>query len=156
MFDGFQHFITFEFKVLVPTRVFPGFRAQRGFRAQSDKDKQAILEIPKWWLLCDLQVEIKPVAPQWKSKIKCEFPGCNKMYNRVRDMKRHMNSAHTREVNYVCPHCSKTFQRKDYLKVHLEKKNKCSSSLKNNNSGPDSAADDSFLNSLLNYTNPSI
>lgn len=53
----------------------------------------------------------------------CMLDGCTKATKRFRDLLRHRREKHN-EVQqlHICPHCSKTYKRADYLKKHLEKK----------------------------------
>ena len=84
---------------------------------------QDFVNQPLWHKQLILQEETKTVIlKNPENRVSCEFPGCNLTFNRQRDMKRHVNTAHNQQTNFVCSHCKKAFKRRDYLKKHMDDK----------------------------------
>ena len=86
------------------------------------KDKSDFTNKPDWFKKCDIKTEVKEtVYKNPENRVTCDFPGCCSTYNHIRDMRRHMNTAHFQSVSFICNICDKEFMRKDYLKVHMDK-----------------------------------
>lgn len=69
-------------------------------------------------------VEALELASNETKSLRCQFPGCNKVFTRADSLKRH-NLKHTGALrNFPCPHCVRyqdqgAFVRKDKLDQHM-------------------------------------
>ncbi|KAF2226713.1 hypothetical protein BDZ85DRAFT_278642 [Elsinoe ampelina] len=50
----------------------------------------------------------------------CQYPACDKAFERRADLSRHFDSVHIRDRKYPCPQCGSRFTRKDTARRHIE------------------------------------
>ncbi|PQE23456.1 Transcription factor protein [Rutstroemia sp. NJR-2017a BBW] len=66
----------------------------------------------------DVSTSLSPNKPS-PNRIKCEFPGCGKLFTRKEHLTRHLKS-HDPELQHECPVCGRRYARSDVLKRHLD------------------------------------
>ncbi|CEJ62810.1 Putative C2H2 type zinc finger domain protein [Penicillium brasilianum] len=55
---------------------------------------------------------------------RCRFPSCNARYRRKEHLKRHEESNHAQQQDFVCSSCGRQFKRSDTLRRHVQKQHK--------------------------------
>ncbi|CAG8497183.1 292_t:CDS:1 [Paraglomus brasilianum] len=87
-----------------------------------DRSKQKLYPCPK----CDrpfsrkfnMESHLTTHDPHRVKPFLCDYLGCGHRFTRKHDLKRHVNGIHKCEKQHRCPHCEKTFARKDAWKRH--------------------------------------
>jgi uncharacterized C2H2 Zn-finger protein len=87
-----------------------------------DRSKQKLYACPKcnrpFSRKFNMESHLTTHDPHRVKPFLCEYPGCGHRFTRKHDLKRHVNGIHKCEKQHRCPHCEKTFARKDAWKRH--------------------------------------
>ena len=87
-----------------------------------DRSKQKLYPCPKcsrpFSRKFNMESHLTTHDPHRVKPFLCDYLGCGHRFTRKHDLKRHVNGIHKCEKQHRCPHCEKTFARKDAWKRH--------------------------------------
>ncbi|CAG8460252.1 3023_t:CDS:1 [Paraglomus occultum] len=87
-----------------------------------DRSKQKLYPCPKcnrpFSRKFNMESHLTTHDPHRVKPFLCDYLGCGHRFTRKHDLKRHVNGIHKCEKQHRCPHCDKTFARKDAWKRH--------------------------------------